>query len=116
MNEKPINKRVGERLRIIRLSKNLSLEALSDDLEISVSTLSNLERGETEMTVSRLYQILTMLKVEALDFFKTIHQDEEFFMFSESNQNYQRSNNSIDLLEEIRKIKIELERLKSSIK
>lgn len=117
MNGKSINKRVGEYLRIIRLSKNLSLEALSDDLQISVSTLSNLERGETEMTVSRLYQILEMLNIEVLDFFKNIQEDNnEFVIFSDGSHNYQKSNNTVNLLEEIRLIKLEIANLKGIIR
>lgn len=112
MKEKAINKRVGEEIRMIRLSKNLSQEALADGLNISVSTLSNLERGHTEFTVSRLYEILLLLDLTIFDFLKRIHKEspydntsikEDPILYTKTEQ----------LEEEIRQIKVTLEQLKN---
>ena len=115
VKDKAINKRVGEHIRILRLSSNLSQEALADELEISVSTLSNLERGETEMTVARLYQILGVLNVEVVAFFENLNLEKSDFKraFLDHKGSYQTPPpDNARLEEEIRLIKIELERLK----
>ncbi|MGV3631301.1 MAG: helix-turn-helix domain-containing protein [Bacteroidota bacterium] len=115
MKDKAINKRVGEHIRILRLSSNLSQEALADELEISVSTLSNLERGETEMTVARLYQILGVLSVDVVAFFENLNLEKSDFKRAFLDHKGSYSANPPDnarLEEEIRLIKIELERLK----
>lgn len=115
VKDKAINKRVGEHIRILRLSSNLSQEALSDELQISVSTLSNLERGETEMTIARLYQILDVLNVEVVAFFENLNLDKTDFKraFLDYKGSYQAPQpDNTRLEEEIRLIKIELERLK----
>lgn len=113
MKAEAINKRIGEELRMIRLSKNLSQEAVADELNISVSTLSNLERGQTEFTVSRLYEILFLLNITIFDFLKRIHKEsfhdnttikeEALLYYSKTEQ----------LEKEIRQIKAVLEQLKN---
>lgn len=114
MKVKPINKLVGEHLRLIRLSKNMNLEVLSDELDISVSTLSNLERGETEISISRLFQILNILKYDIIDFFQEIlrqHEDSD----AVSDLRFKYNSKSTSQLElEIEWIKREIEKLKKS--
>ncbi len=113
MKEKSINKLVGEHLRLIRLSKNLNLEVLSEDLGVSLSTLSNMERGETEVSVSRLFHLLKILEYDVLLFFQEIIQQYENgdsnkdLRFSIKSQKRQSSIES-----EIEWIKKEIEKLK----
>lgn len=99
---------------MIRLSKNLSQEALADELNISISTLSNLERGQTEFTVSRLYEILSYLDVTIFEFLKIVHKDElniyDNVSAGEDPLIYSRTQ---QLEEEIRLIKAALEQLKN---
>lgn len=112
MKETVINRRVGEEIRIIRLGKNLSQEAMADELNISVSTLSNLERGHTEFTISRLYDILTFLEIPVFDFFKRLHKEElnSSEISSEKTQFYSKTEH---LEDEIRRIKSAIEELKN---
>ena len=110
VKEKAINKRIGEHLRMIRLGQNLSLEALADELELSVSTMSNLERGTTGITVERLYQILVILKTDVMDFFAIVQNIPRNHTAAEGTDISRYS--SVDLAEEIRKIRIEIETLK----
>lgn len=118
MEEKSINKRIGEEVRMLRLSKNYSQEALADELGISISTLSNLERGQTEFTVSRLYEVLAFLDITIFDFLKRIHKEElnpnGTLMVEEEPLVYSSFNSRTERLEaEIRQIKATLEQLKN---
>lgn len=51
----------GKALRFLRISKGFSQENLADELKLSVSAFSKIERGMTDLTVSRLLLILTIL-------------------------------------------------------
>ena len=117
MEEKDINKRIGEEVRMLRLSRNLSQEALADELKISISTLSNLERGQTEFTVSRLYEILSFLDITIFDFLRRIHPYEPTSnrsLLEEDALIYSKFNSRTEQLEaEIRHIKAILEQLKN---
>lgn len=107
MNVKGINKRIGEQIRLIRLSKNLSQESLAEELGLSVSTFSNLERGTTEFTVSRLLEVLKILDVDCVSFFSNLESN-QFLTFQEPRVDYNRTKN---LEDEVRLIKIELQKL-----
>lgn len=70
MSDKSIEKAIGEFVKHNRLQKNLSQEQVSQSANISRSTLSLLERGET-VTVSTLLQVLRVLDLlHILDVFK----------------------------------------------
>ena len=58
-------------IRKIRELKNITRDQLSADLGMSTSGYAKIERGEIELTVSRLYQIAQALELkvqEVLDF------------------------------------------------
>lgn len=66
-----MNKKIGSTIKKIRELKDITREALASKLGITVSALAKVERGESEITISRLYQIAQMLKVgvnELLEF------------------------------------------------
>jgi len=50
-------------LRVIRLGKGLSQEAVAMDLNITTSAYSKIERGETNVSLDRVLQILDSLAV-----------------------------------------------------
>lgn len=114
MKELSKSKKIGELIRLIRLEKNLSQEALAIEFNLSVSTLSNLERGTTEFTISRLYCFLEFFEINIIDFFTRIEK-------SKVNKNNDFSSNShsdshskqLNLEEEIRLIKKEIQNLKT---
>lgn len=115
MKDKSINKRIGEQIRMIRLGKNMSLEAVSFELNVSVSTLSNLERGETEMTVSRLYEMLNYYNFDILNFFQNLQANNSTTnIASDSFQaGYLQNDSKISKIEhEINQLKMEMLRLK----
>jgi transcriptional regulator with XRE-family HTH domain len=54
---------LSEKIRLIRLSKNLSQQNIADELGITVSAYSNMERGVTEITIQRLKKIAEIFGV-----------------------------------------------------
>jgi transcriptional regulator with XRE-family HTH domain len=74
-----MNKAIGERIRILRVSKSLSQENIANELGLSVGAYSNIERGKTEISVLRLYRLAKIFKtspVSLLDIPATKKQDE----------------------------------------
>jgi XRE family transcriptional regulator, regulator of sulfur utilization len=58
---------LGEKIRLLRLSKGLSQENVADELRISTSAYGDIERNKTELTVSRLVKIAKILNVDIDD-------------------------------------------------
>lgn len=53
---------VADKIRLERLRLNLSQQNMADELGITVAAYSNLERGVSEISVSRLFIIADLLK------------------------------------------------------
>lgn len=52
---------IAERIRMARLSRGLSQENVAVELKLTTAAYSNIERGVTDITVSRLAQIAGIL-------------------------------------------------------
>ncbi len=80
----------GEKIRKIREIRDYKQEYIASQLDISIKAYSKLERGETKLTVDRLYEIAQILKVKP----------EEIIRFSEeqvfSNSGSSRGEKSTD--------------------
>lgn len=57
----------GERIRVRRLQQNYSQENLADLLNLSTTAYGDIERGKTDLTLTRLAQIATALHCSPLD-------------------------------------------------
>ena len=57
-------KAVGDKVREIRLSKNISQEELSYDSDLPLSQIGRIERGENNPTISSLYAIAKALDTD----------------------------------------------------
>ncbi len=66
---------IGNRIRIIRISRNLSQENMAEELGLSVGAYSNLERGKTEFTINRYFQIGKILKMDKNDLFDLLKEN-----------------------------------------
>lgn len=53
--------RIAEKIRILRLSKNLSQQNMADELNLTVAAYSNIERGVSEINLTRLSDIARIL-------------------------------------------------------
>lgn len=59
----PDDEELGARIRELRLDRGMSLRALANALGISPSALSQMERGKMRPSVTRLFQIVSILEV-----------------------------------------------------
>lgn len=101
-----LEKIIGNKIRSIRTLKELSQENVAEMLSISVTAYSKIERGETDVQLSRLSQIANVFKVsieEILNFGDKIAQS---FNGNGTGNNVIISNSEQTLL-------IELERLRT---
>lgn len=64
-----IDKKVGMNIRLERVKRGLSQEALADMAEIARSTMGILERGEQSPSVQTVYKVATALNVEMYKLF-----------------------------------------------
>ena len=60
---------IGERLKIIRQSKAISIYKLSQDSEVSESHIRNLERGKKHATVETLEMLVKSMDMSMSEFF-----------------------------------------------
>ncbi|QPA53073.1 helix-turn-helix domain-containing protein [Lysinibacillus sphaericus] len=60
-----LTKRVGMNIRIIRKSQNLTIDELAEKCDFQSPYLSDVERGERNITLQTLTKILDALQVEA---------------------------------------------------
>jgi len=63
--DEKVIKAFGEKIRGIRISKGLTIEALANSVAIHVSQLARIERGETNPTLSYIILLSKILEVEA---------------------------------------------------
>lgn len=54
---------IGERIKEARHAKNMTQEALSEKMDLSVAFLSRVERGTSHINLKRLNQICDILEV-----------------------------------------------------
>lgn len=57
----------SERIRLARLQRGLSQENMADLLGLSTTAYGDMERGKTELTLSRLAQIADVLQTTVVD-------------------------------------------------
>ncbi len=60
---------IGQNIRRIRRSKDLTQENMAFELGITKSAYSKIERGETNPSVNRLFDISKILEVDITEFF-----------------------------------------------
>ena len=105
--------KIGERIRKARMLSGLSQQNIADELGLTVASYSNIERGVTDITVSRLYQLATLLNV-GIYFF--LEENEHVSKVNESENSYQRiSNNDKSINQLLEKHTNEIEWLKNKI-
>ena len=67
MDQKEINYKIGLKIRELRINQNLSLQELSDKLNIEYNNLIRIEKGRTNPTIKTLYKICRILGVKLID-------------------------------------------------
>jgi len=62
---------VGSRIKLLRVQKGWSQQAVADRLQMSVPALSKIECGITDVNLSRLEQIANFFNVEVTELFQS---------------------------------------------
>ena len=63
-------KKVGDRIRSIRESKNLTQANMGEELDMGESGYAKIERGDVNTPLNRLFQIAEVLDVKIVQFFE----------------------------------------------
>ncbi len=66
----PIAKEVGHRIRKLREAKDLNQQQIADKLKLTAGAYAKIERGETDPSISRLFEIAAILKVDITNLVK----------------------------------------------
>ena len=62
-----MKQKLAERIRLARLTKGLSQQNMADELNLTVAAYSNIERGVSEVNLTRLSDIARILGTTPVD-------------------------------------------------
>lgn len=68
---------IGNKIKELRVSKNLTIKQLADIVDCTPSLISQLERGKTDPSISMLKRIADALNVNIVDFFMSEFEDQD---------------------------------------
>ena len=65
LSDKAIERKIGEKIRFLRLRRNMTQMQLADSTQLSISTVKNLEKGEIKSfdAIIRVLRILCKLDI-----------------------------------------------------
>ena len=108
---------VADKIRLERLRLNLSQQNMADELGITVAAYSNLERGVSEISVSRLFIISGLLKRPPQWFLED--QEKPNFASDSASNIYEHTNSLSDqlyrLIQEMQELKNRLNILEAKV-
>ncbi|MBI1835803.1 MAG: helix-turn-helix transcriptional regulator [Flavobacteriia bacterium] len=110
-----MKEKLAERIRMARLMKNLSQQNMADELGLTVASYSNIERGVTEITVSRLFEIakILQLKVSSMLDFDSSYSEK---IKEPSGEYFTDTNHQLKvIIEKLNKQQDEIEKLNSEL-
>ena len=64
VKNKALIKVLGERVRELRIKKNISQEELANEADVPLSQIGRIERGEGNPTISSIYVIAQALDID----------------------------------------------------
>lgn len=67
MNEQEFRKQIGLNIKSLRVKREFHQRDLADFAQLSTSLIGNIERGEQNFTISSLWAIAEVLKVNPKD-------------------------------------------------
>jgi len=83
------------RIRQVRLGLGLSQENMADGLQISTTAYGDLERGKTEITISRLATIADIFSLDVSDLLADTGAKEEMAKLKQENEKLFRLNSEL---------------------
>ena len=90
------------KLRILRNERGLSQTNVAEDLGLSLTGYAKIERGETELTVARLYQIADYYKISIMQILEINEPSDLNETFKDKEISYLKQINQL-LLEKLAK-------------
>lgn len=76
MNEDKVKKQFGNALRKVRQDKKLSQEALAEISSLHRTYISEVERGDRNISLINIVKLCNSLNIETSDLFKIIEGEE----------------------------------------
>ena len=67
MKKEDLLKNIGLKIRVVRLSQNISLQEFADIIDIEYNNLIRIEKGRTNPTITTLFKIPQALNVRLLE-------------------------------------------------
>ena len=67
MNEQEFRKQIGLNIKSLRVKREFHQRDLADFAQLSTSLIGNIERGEQNFTISSLWAIAEVLKINPKD-------------------------------------------------
>lgn len=111
----PVKQKYGNIIRIIRQNKSLSQQNMADEMGITVSSYSKMERGEIDIKLSRLLQIAEALDVPLSEIIGDTELNEPAYKYQQKADN-QIGETLAFLLDKVNKLEKELFSLKQQMK
>ena len=99
----PMKVEIGQRIRKIRAAQLASQNTIAEKLGITAGAYAKIERGETDPSISRLFQIAEVLKVSIND------------ILEDDSKSKQARNEPI-LQNQVSRLLTEMEKLKNELK
>ena len=91
-----MKEKIAERIRIHRLMKGLSQQNMADELGITVAAFSNIERGVTDITVTRLLEICKILNYSVTQLLEYVAADSN--ELKDTSVSYGNEDQKLDLI------------------
>ena len=70
---------VADKIRLERLKQNLSHQNMADELGITAAAYSNLERGVSDISITRLFQVARILNQTPQWFIEEMNSSKDLF-------------------------------------
>jgi transcriptional regulator with XRE-family HTH domain len=70
---------VADKIRLERLKQNLSQQNMADELGITAAAYSNLERGVSDISITRLFQVARILNQTPQWFIEEMNSSKDLF-------------------------------------
>ena len=83
-NIRPVDRSVGRRVRMVRVSRGLSQSALASQLGLTFQQLQKYEKGTNRISASKLHDIARILGVEVATFFEDAGDPETLAAISDA--------------------------------
>lgn len=84
--EDNLSKKLGEKIRVLRLAKGYSQNNMAEMLEMSPSGYAKIERGDSNITLAKLEKVAKIFDLQANELLSLPQADCIFFNYSSGNQ------------------------------